>query len=290
LVPPQEDGYPGEAIEAAARAAETYLDVEALWHVAHQAPPHSLPIDGAAAGPSVERPARTGDRPRIGYFYDAAFHFYYADNLEALEHLGAVLVPVDARQAAGLPSDLDGLYIGGGFPEQCAPALSANAAMRESVRRAAEDGMPVYAECGGLMYLGRELQTGLGRFAMAGVFPFSTVLESTPQGHGYVEAEVVEGHPFLAAGTRIKGHEFHYSRPVEWSEGEVRFALKLSRGRGFSDGRDGLAYKNTFATYVHVHAVGEPLWASSVVELCRKNRQSRRSIDIQSDVVVSAAN
>lgn len=289
LVPPQEETCPEEVVEAAEKLAETYLDVEALWRVAWEAAPLTLRLDSAAASPSHEIGEPSVDGPRIGYFLDSAFHFYYPENLEAIERLGARLMPIDARRSPMLPPDLDGLYIGGGFPEQHAPALSANVTLRESVRAAADEGLPIYAECGGLMYLGQRLKTDQGEFSMAGLFPFSTVLEKTPQGHGYVEAVVTGAHPFLTAGSHFKGHEFHYSRPVDWDERSMTFALSLLRGRGFSEGRDGLVYKNTFATYVHVHALGEPRWASSVVDLCKKIRQERRCAHTSSEAVVSAA-
>jgi cobyrinic acid a,c-diamide synthase len=279
LVPPQENGEPCQcqALEAAAKAAERYLDVEGLWKAAHEASPLPARVESLGEIPAAPPQGALREDLRIGYFFDSAFHFYYPDNLEALERAGADLIPIDAQRTPALPANLDGLYIGGGFPEERAPALSANRSMRESVRVAAENGLPIYAECGGLMYLARTLVTSDDCYPMAGVFPFSTALEPTPQGHGYVEAVVLDGHPFLAAGTRIRGHEFHYSRPVEWDEDAVSFTLSLTRGRGFSDGRDGIAYKNTFATYTHIHTLGEPHWGRSVVGLCAQYRRDRRS-------------
>ncbi|MCX8038210.1 MAG: hypothetical protein N3D11_14375 [Candidatus Sumerlaeia bacterium] len=212
----------------------------------------------------------------MGYFFDSAFHFYYPENLEALERQGARLLAIDAQSAPALPERLDGLYIGGGFPEERARALADNATLRKSVLTAAENGLPIYAECGGLMYLGNRLITQKGIYPMAGVFPFSTILEISPQGHGYVEARVTAAHPFLPAGRRIRGHEFHYSRPVEWKDDEIVFGLSLLRGTGFAPGRDGVVRGNAFATYVHIHALGEPLWARSFVDACRTYRQHCR--------------
>jgi len=297
LIPPQEQDRPGEAVAAAAKMVESCLDLEALWRVACEAPLMAgLERDGElhhAERDECDKDFHHAERDdydvRIGYFLDSAFHFYYPENLEALERAGANLAPIDAQRAPALPGDLDGLYIGGGFPEQHAPRLAANEPLRESVRAAAERGLPIYAECGGLMYLGRRLKTAAGEFPMAGVFPFSTMLEEAPQGHGYVEASATAAHPFLSAGTRFKGHEFHYSHPVDWDERDVTFGLSLTRGRGFSQGRDGLVYKNTFATYVHIHALGEPLWAASVVNLCKTFRRERRLAYASSEAVVSAA-
>jgi len=288
LIPPQEDGKPAQAIEIMRQAAESHLDVEGIWALACQANPLALGHDATPAFPGIEPAGGCGDGPRIGYFLDSVFHFYYPENLEALARLGAERVAIDALRTEGLPPELDGLYIGGGFPEERAAALSANVSLRESVRAAAEGGMPIYAECGGLMYLGRTLRTRDGEFPMAGVFPFSTVLEPKPQGHGYVEAVVGEGHPFARAGSRLKGHEFHYSRPVDWNEQDLTFVLSLERGEGFSNGQDGIVYKNTFATYMHIHALGEPAWAAPIVTLCRKNRQERRLTHTQTGATVSA--
>ncbi len=285
LVPPQEQGQADEAVRAAAEAAEKYLDIERLWKTGWQAGALPAGIVEAGAADPVKTDGRAGhstesaeisESPLIGYFFDSAFHFYYPENLEALERQGARLLAIDAQATPALPAGLDGLYIGGGFPEERAAALSDNGTLRKSVLTAAENGLPIYAECGGLMYLGKRLITQKGTYPMAGVYPFSTVLEVTPQGHGYVEALVTPVHPFLRAGLRIRGHEFHYSRPVEWKDGEIEFGLSLLRGKGFAQGRDGVVRGNTFATYVHVHALGEPLWARSFVEACRTYRQHCR--------------
>jgi cobyrinic acid a,c-diamide synthase len=288
LIPPQEDGKPDRVVEEAAHVAESYLDLDGLRSLAQKAAPLDRALLDIAEWKDASGPV-AGDAPRIGYFLDSAFHFYYPDNLEALEREGARLVAIDALSAPKLPDDLDGLYIGGGFPEQRAPQLSANDTLREAVRRAAERGLPIYAECGGLMYLGRELRTTQGAYPMAGVFPFSTVLEPKPQGHGYVEATAGMGHPYVEAGGRVRGHEFHYSRPVDWADSEIAFALTLTRGRGFSRGRDGLVYKNTLATFVHVHALSEPRWAESLVRLCRQQRSQTRPDGIRPEAVAFAS-
>ena len=278
LTPPQEDSRASEAVDSAREVVEKYLDVEGLWRLAHEAPPLAFEacsprFSGSETGcqpvpPTPPEGGTTNDKPVIGYFHDAAFHFYYPENLEALEALGARLVPVDAMRDKALPSPLHGLYIGGGFPEECAAALAANASMRASVKRAAEDGLPIYAECGGLMYLGRGILSRGASHDMAGVFPVTFQMDARPQGHGYIQAVSEAAHPFAPAGTRMKGHEFHYSHPIDWDESAVTFALRLERGSGFAKGRDGLVHRNTFATYVHVHALGEPWWAPAVVRRC----------------------
>ena len=264
LTPPQEQDRPDQAIADAARMAEQYLDIEGLWQVAQAAPPLDARLKDLIAPKEVE--GSISRSTRIGYFHDRAFFFYYPENLEAIERLGAKLIPIDPAHDAALPTDLDALYLGGGFPEENAPALAANESMRRSVRTASGEGLPIYAECGGLMYLGRCLKTDAGEFPMAGVFPVSFVVEERPQGHGYVQAEATTEHPFAVAGTGMKGHEFHYSRPVDYKLQDLRFGLRLQRGVGFDRGRDGLVKGNTFATYVHTHALGEPQWARSLIE------------------------
>ena len=113
-----------------------------------------------------------------------------------------------------LPAHLDALYIGGGFPETHARALAENLSFRNSVKAAAQAGLPIYAECGGLMYLGEHIQVGSDKFPMAGVFPYDFVMGKKPQGHGYTILEVARDNPYFARGTVLKGHEFHYSRIV----------------------------------------------------------------------------
>ena len=272
LVPPQEDERPRRAIGEMAAAAEKYLDLDRIRDLAFGAPPllDSLSAGAAESARTDERRLETAEKLRIGYFYDSAFHFYYPENLEALEREGAELIPIDVLRSQTLPANLDGLYIGGGFPEERAAALAANATMRESVREEAGKGLPVYAECGGLMYLGRWIETEGVRHEMAGVFPVSFVMERLPRGHGYVEAKTTGANPFFAGGANVKGHEFHYSRPVEWKEEDLTFGLALERGNGFDGGWDGLVYRNTFATYVHTHALGEPKWAPALVKRCRQ--------------------
>ena len=268
LRPPQELERPEAVIEAATKLAETYLDVEGLWRLAQEAPGF---VRSPQSSGDMDRDATDQAKPmRIGYFHDQAFHFYYQENLEDLEQHGATLVAIDTLNTQNLPEDLDGLYIGGGFPEEHAAALAANRPLRDWVRTQAGRGLPIYAECAGLIYLGERLITSAGEFPMAGVFPVSFVFEPRPQGHGYVQAVTTAAHPFLPAGSRLKGHEFHYTRPVAMNKDDLAFAFNLERGCGLGEGRDGLVYKNTLATYLHVHALGERQWAPSLIRRCRQ--------------------
>jgi cobyrinic acid a,c-diamide synthase len=199
----------------------------------------------------------------IGVLRDQAFSFYYPENLEALEERGAKLVFIDALQTPRLPA-LDALYIGGGFPELFLEALSKNWAFRQDLRHAVEAGLPVYAECGGLMYLSRSIRYLNQQAEMVGVFPCEVEMTSKPQGHGYVLAECIRENPFFSKGAQLRGHEFHNSRLVDWPE-NWPVALRLERGTGVGEQRDGLVYRNVFASFLHLHTAGAPGWADGLV-------------------------
>jgi cobyrinic acid a,c-diamide synthase len=270
LVPPQEHAAAKRAVVTARDLVLKYLDLEGLWRVACQAPP--LPASAlpqAAALPSQEPVT-------IGLIRDSAFQFYYPENLEALESQGARLVEISALTDAALPSALAALYIGGGFPETHAQVLAQNHSFRQSVKATVESGLPIYAECGGLMYLGEAIEVQGKKFPMAGVFPYDFVMGKKPQGHGYTILEVMAGNPYFPAGTRLKGHEFHYSRIRPEPGPKERLAFRVVRGAGIGGQRDGLVYKNVLATFTHLHALGAPQWAPSLVARARQYQQARQ--------------
>jgi cobyrinic acid a,c-diamide synthase len=258
LVTADEHPRRDETLERVARLIETHTNLDALLETARSAPEVTFPE------PSARRP---GAPVRIGVFRDEALSFYYPENLEALEEAGATLVFISPLDDRVLP-EVDALYFGGGFPEVHVDRLANNRPIREAVRTAAADGMPVYAECGGLMLLARELIVdGVSR-PMTGVLDLVVKQEARPQGHGYVEAEVDRPNPFFAPGTRLRGHEFHYSRVVAGSDSGAT-TLRLDRGRGIGAGRDGLAKGRVWASYLHLHALGVPSWATSFAALAR---------------------
>jgi len=180
--------------------------------------------------------------------------------LRQLEFLGADLIEISAISSNELP-DLDALYIGGGFPETQARALSANRGFRIALKEEIGRGLPVYAECGGLMYLGESLILKGESYPMVGALPVKFVLQKRPQGHGYTILKVSEPNPYYSRGQTLKGHEFHYSKAVLTHEEDVTFAFEVKRGSGVDGKRDGLCKKNLLATYTHVHGAGNPLWA-----------------------------
>ena len=216
---------------------------------------------------------------RIGYFMDSAFTFYYPENLEALQSAGAELVPVSGLEDRELP-EVHGLYLGGGFPETHASKLTDNSSLMDHVRQRAEEEMPIYAECGGMIYLSRSLTCDGQTYPMAGVLPVDLELFARPQGHGYTEVVVDTATPFFEMDTSLRGHEFHYTQVVKADPG-VETAFEVVRGTGCFPGRDGIIYKNVLAGYAHLHALGVPLWAPAFVNCAlgiaraRKNRQKQ---------------
>jgi cobyrinic acid a,c-diamide synthase len=271
LVPPQEHGTAIRAISTARELVQKYLDLEGLWQVAAQAPP--LP---AAPGPTATLEATPP--VTIGVIRDSAFQFYYPENLEALEREGATLLEISALDEPVLPTGLDGLYIGGGFPETHAQALAENLSFRNSVKAAAQAGLPIYAECGGLMFLGESLQIRGEKFPMVGLFPYDFVMGKKPHGHGYTILEVVRDNPYFPQGAVLKGHEFHYSQMVPDPAPDTPMAFKVSRGAGIGGQREGLIYQNVLATYTHLHALGCPQWATALV---RRARDYRGDADLE---------
>jgi len=273
LIPHQERERAEEAVAWARDVAREGLDLDALWAVALGAPPLEAPAGRSPSNAEKARPAHDVP-PRIGFLLDSAFWFYYPENLSALEESGAELVRIDALEDLRLP-DLDGLYIGGGFPETQAERLADNRGFREDLRARIEAGLPVYAECGGLMYLGEHLVVEGRSYPMVGALPVDFVLERKPQGHGYTRIEVTGDNPFYERGARIKGHEFHYSRPVFRSREGVRSVFRVERGRGLDGEEDGLCRNNLLATYTHIHAAGTPSWAGSLVRTAARHREAQ---------------
>lgn len=239
-----------------------HCDVNRLLALARSAPAmrEEAPFWTAPAAGSAAPP-----RPRIGYVRDAALWFYYEENLEALRRSGADLVRLELMADDPWPH-LDGLYLGGGFPEMLAAGISASPRLAD-IRALSERGRPIYAECGGFMLLCRSLRVGERDYPMADLFPARAEFRVKPQGLGYVEAEVRGENPFHPVGTRLRGHEFHYSRCVPL--GELAPTLSLNPGTGMDGtGMDGLLIRRTFAAYTHIFAPAAPHWAPRFVAAC----------------------
>ncbi|MFW6081667.1 MAG: cobyrinate a,c-diamide synthase [Desulfosalsimonas sp.] len=274
LIPTPEHKLAADAIDSAARTAGKFIDLDRIVEIAEQAQLNPI-FPGRRQGQLGEedlpdcRSAESiyggaSGRVLIGVVRDSAFQFYYPENLKALTDNGADIVYVSPLADSELPA-IDGLYIGGGFPETHAETLAENVGFRNAVKKAAEAGLPIYAECGGLMYLGSSLV--LDRtYPMAGVLPIVFGFSGRPQGHGYTVASVAQReNPYYPSGTRIKGHEFHYSRVLEFTGAESDLVFLMEKGRGIVNKKDGLCYKNVLATYTHIHSLGMPGWAPAFV-------------------------
>ncbi|MBM3300207.1 MAG: cobyrinic acid a,c-diamide synthase, partial [Deltaproteobacteria bacterium] len=154
--------------------------------------------------------------------------------------------------------------------------LATNSVFKGSLRKAVEAGLPVYAECGGLIYLSRNMRMDDRVYPMVGVFPMDTVMERRPQGLGYIRVEATSPNPFYRQGTVITGHEFHYSSLRSSEATDASFAFRVLRGHGIDGHHDGVCIRNALGTYVHVHALGEPLWAEAVLRKAAEFAQSAR--------------
>lgn len=271
VTPHQEYSGSEEAVAALAEMAAKHFDLDAILRL--------MPtIELQKMSKPTIPPTPPGPHGlRIGVMRDAAFQFYYEENLETLQHNGAELVPINALSANCLPGGLHGLYIGGGFPETSAQALADNHRFRESLRGAIEAGLPVYAECGGLIYLGRSLLLEGKEYPLTGIFPVSFSLAAKPQAHGYSILRVEGENSFYEPGLQIKGHEFRYSKVQRWDGKSSELVFKVERGTGFCEGRDGLVYKNVLALYTHVLAGGTPAWVNGFIRAAAEHRRRTSS-------------
>jgi cobyrinic acid a,c-diamide synthase len=259
LMPSNESHLAAAKIKQIGEAIEEQVDLDKLLELS-QKEPLNFPRKA-----SVTR-LFSGDRVRIGIARDRAFGFYYADDLDALVAAGAELVPFDALRDSHLP-EVDALYIGGGFPETCAAELEANSALRAQIRQAIENGMPAYAECGGLMYLSRSIEYQGRTYQMVGAIPGDVKMHDKPVGRGYVHLKEDEAHPWPrpnAPAKQIKAHEFHYSS-LENLPPDSRFAYHVERGHGMNGKRDGLILHNLLASYTHLRTIGSCYWATRFV-------------------------
>ncbi len=208
----------------------------------------------------------------IGIPQDAAFGFYYADDLQTFADQGARLVRFSTIADDGIPDGVDGLFIGGGFPEVYMDELGNNSAMRQSILDFINASGPVYAECGGLMYLGNSIRWQGRQVEMVGALPVDVVMEDKPVGRGYVELQETGDSPWAglaAADETIAAHEFHYSR-VEFTGEVERFAFVVKRGWGLDGKHDGIVHKNVLAGFSHLRSAGALDWVSGFVDFVRQ--------------------
>ena len=269
LIPGYEDPDSMPRIALIAEAVRNSVDLDALLEISHQAG-----VVESASSPLRQKPEFRG--LRIGIARDRAFGFYYPGDLDAFEQAGAQLVPIDAIRDRML-SELDGLFIGGGFPERHAAQLATNDNLRDSIKIAIEAGLPTYAECGGLMYLSQSLTWNGETHDMVGVLPAVTRMYEKPQGRGYVKLDEIEGqHLWTSTGQTTKtlrAHEFHYSSLLGLPDNS-RFAYRMQRGSGIQQQQDGLIYKNLLASYTHLRNTAANQWVKRFLRFVQVNKLS----------------
>ncbi|OEU69483.1 MAG: cobyrinic acid a,c-diamide synthase [Desulfovibrio sp. S3730MH75] len=271
LVSNTEYGPQDESLNILGKMAQECIDLDKIFDIA----------SGSGDIPQNDEPLWSGielvsdKKPVIGVVRDEALWFYYEENLEALTKAGAQIEEVSLISSDPWP-EIDGLYLGGGFPETLAAELSANKGRRDHVRKLADGGLPIYAECGGFMYLGDDVEYEGCKYPMAGVLPLSTCLCPKPQGLGYTSGKIVKENIFFPVGTEIVGHEFHYSLCLSSTGSNPEYALDLSRGKGMADGFDGMIKDNVYAGYNHIHALGASCWAGNFVKAAGKFQKERK--------------
>ncbi|MEB4590062.1 cobyrinate a,c-diamide synthase [Candidatus Thiothrix sp. Deng01] len=271
LMPSNESGEAEAQIARIRALVEEQVDLALLRAIAGRA--EALPA--ARVETRAETPAPD---IRIAICQDPSFGFYYPGDLEALQQAGAELVPVNTLQDAALPTGIDGLFIGGGFPETHMRQLAANGPMRASIRAAIDNGLPTYAECGGLMYLSRRLVWDGQQAEMVGVIPGDAVMHRKPQGRGYVKVQETADMPWPGGGSAktINAHEFHYSR-LENLTASGKFAYRIQRGAGIDGQHDGWIYRNLLASYTHMRDTSQYRWAQRFVEFIRQQKRKPAS-------------
>ncbi|MBI5253008.1 MAG: hydrogenobyrinic acid a,c-diamide synthase (glutamine-hydrolyzing) [Euryarchaeota archaeon] len=265
LVPAHEMKAVEKLFNFLAEFIETYVDVDRILEIANAA--SELPEVKENA---LYRP-KNKYNVRLGIMRDKAFTFYYEDTLDAFAASGAKLIYINSLKDKKLP-DIDALYIGGGFPEIFADALERNKKLRECIFSFCESGKPVYAECGGLMYLGEKLLNKKNEeYEMVGFLPITTRMQGKFQALGYVRSVAARDNPLSKKNDILVGHEFHHSK-VELN-GKVKYAYKTMRGRGIDGKRDGILLKNTLASYMHLHVLSYPKMVKNFLDAaeCPKN-------------------
>ena len=270
LIPANEAGAADDMIARLADAVSAGVDLDRIIGVAGAA---CLPAGktGQIASPQQQ----TAD-VRIAIARDAAFGFYYQDDLEAFAEAGAELAPFDALSDAQLP-EADGLFIGGGFPETQLAALSANQSLLANIRQALAAGMPTYAECGGLMYLARNIAWRGEKRNMVGAVPADVIVGDRPQGRGYMVLEETAEIPWpvsSAAQSAVAGgipaHEFHYAR-LENLPDDLNYAFRVVRGAGIDGRHDGIVIGNLMAGFAHHRNTGANPWVKRFVNFVRES-------------------
>ena len=254
------------AVDVLASLAEKHLDLDGLLDL-------ECGLESLGLGRSEIRSFGSNDAVRVGVPSDHAFSFYYEDNLDLLREQGAEIVRFSPLNDACLPLGLDALYLGGGYPELYAQQLSGNRRMLEEVRAFAASGKPVYAECGGMLYLSKSLRVDDESYAMAGVLPLSMQMTGKLVQFGYVTVEFTENCLLGRKGTVVRGHSFHYSRIA--SRGELQTSYHVQYSMSGKEEMEGFRQGNVLASYIHLHFRANPAVAENFVAAIRQARASQ---------------
>jgi cobyrinic acid a,c-diamide synthase len=263
LIPSNESDTSEQIIQRLADTVEQHVDIEKVIHIAAKSSTPRLKTPRLSSYSRVKNPLR------IAIARDSAFGFYYPDDLDKFRALGVELVEIDTLNDNELP-EIDGLFLGGGFPETAMEGLEANRSMRQAIKQYVEQGGAVYAECGGLIYLTRSLTWGDKKCRMVGVIPADTRMYEKPQGRGYVRLRDTGRGPWPRLpddnpNQVIHGHEFHYSSLESLECDDKDFVYKVERGTGINGEFDGYVYKNLLASYTHMRNVGGNNWVQRFV-------------------------
>jgi len=271
LMPSNEDDSADTKIHQIRDIIKDQVDLDLLRNIANKAP--SLP----EVTSQKQEPIQVTSPLKIGIVENDAFGFYYPDDLDAMRNTGAELISIDTIRDESLP-EIDALFIGGGFPETRIKELDANVSIRTQIKKALENGLPCYAECGGLMYLSRSLSWNDQKGEMVGFIPAECVMHKAPQGRGYIQLEETAEHPWGAFKPSpepvIAGHEFHYSA-LENLQPNVKFAYRVKRGSGINGESDGIVINNTLASYAHLRDTASNHWAQRFIQFVQQCKQNR---------------
>ncbi len=277
LMPSNEDGEAQKKITDIGKIISSQVDLDKIIKISHaDSPSYKIsPIIKHSNKKKNEHPLR------LAYINDSAFGFYYPGDLEALEAAGAELIEVNSLIDKQLPHDIDGLFIGGGFPEEHLEKLNQNHSFRQSIYQAIENGLPTYAECGGLMYLCRNIISKGQQLNMVGIIPADAKMEEVPQGRGLIRfsethlmpwpnvsqntSNTIEG----IVDSSISAHEFHYSHLINISK-PLNYAYDIHRGSGVDGQHDGIVYKNLLACYAHLQDTEQNHWAKRFIQFIQK--------------------
>ena len=275
LIPGYEDPQSDSKIDAIGLAVSDHIDLDQLIALCGTIPAgESAPIETTEEFSGL----------RIGIARDRAFGFYYPGDLERFEHSGAELIPIDTIKDRILPP-VDGLFIGGGFPERHAAELEANAALRAAIRHAIAEGIPTYAECGGLMYLTRSLTWQGQSYNMVGAILGDTTMHQRPCGRGYVKLTERDESLWPAAnGDVMHAHEFHYSS-IDGLDPDLAYAYDVQRGAGINHEFDGLIQDNLMASYCHLRHTQATPWVSRFLGFVKSVKSRRNLLSAEVSVV-----